>query len=179
MKEFFIKHNKAIFVAVSTIFFMVVGYIIMFTNLGAIAPQKGIEVMDGKWFYPPSYIKETLSNLGAEGRAQYTVFHIIDYFFLVSYCMVMMSITRLVTSAKWVWVVFPLLPSSLDLIENTLIEIAISSYPNISANLSKAISVFTTLKWSTGILWFAVFIALLSLNIIRLIKKFKQQKQNQ
>jgi hypothetical protein len=158
---------------------MVTGYIIMFTQLGAIADGRNIEVMDGKWFYPASYVVDTLTLLGAKGRAEYTVFHIIDYFFLVSYCMVMMSITRLVVPAKvrWAWIVFPIIPAALDLVENTLIEIAISSFPNISMGLSKIISITTTLKWSTGILWFVVFVVFLVLHILILIKKYKKEKQ--
>lgn len=179
MKEFFRKYNNFIFVAVSAVFFMVTGYIIMFTQLGTIAAGKNIEVMDGKWFYPASYVMETLEKLGTSGRAEYTVFHIIDYFFLVSYCMVMMSLTRLVVPSKikWAWIVFPIIPAALDFIENTLIEIAIASFPEASFSLSQAISIFTTLKWSTGFLWFIVFIIFLVLHILGLVKNYKKQKQ--
>jgi hypothetical protein len=180
MKDFFNKYNKFIFVSVSAVFFIVTGYLIMFTKLGTIADGRNIEVMDGKWFYKASYVMETLTKLGAKGRAEYTVFHIIDYFFLASYGMVMMSITRFVVpdKMKWAWIVFPLVPTVLDFVENTLIEIAISSFPNFSLSLSKAISIFTTLKWSTGILWFIVFFIFLVLHILSLVKKYKKEKQS-
>lgn len=179
MKKFFKKYSNFIFISASAVFFMIIGYIIMFTPLGAIAEGKGIEVMDGKWYYESSYVLKTLTLLGETGRAQYTVFHIIDYFFLVSYCMVMMALTKLVAPAKmeWAWVVFPLIPAALDCIENTLIEIAISAFPKVSLSLSEAISVFTTLKWSTGILWFVVFLVFLVLHILAIIKRFKKAKQ--
>lgn len=178
MKEFFKKYNKFVFVAVSAVFFVVIGYIIMFTHLGVIAEGKGIEVMDGKWYYESSYVIETLTALGETGRAEYTVFHIIDYFFLVSYCLVMMSLTRLVVSekAKWVWIVVPLIPASFDFVENTLIEIASAAFPNVSTGLANIISIFTTLKWSTGIVWFIVFTIFLILHILDLIKKYKAEK---
>lgn len=178
MKEFFQKNNKLIFVTISAVFFIIIGYIIMFTRLGVIAEGKGIEVMDGKWYYESSYVIKTLTLLGAEGRAEYTVFHIIDYFFLASYCLVMMSLTRLVvpTKAKWVWIVVPLIPATLDFIENTLIEIASASFPVISSNLARAISIFTTLKWSTGIVWFVVFLVFLVLDIFALVKKIRKKQ---
>ncbi len=179
MKEFFSKHKNFVFIMASALFFVIVGYIIMFTPLGTVAAGKNIELMDGKWFYPKSYVMETLTALGEQGRAEYTTFHIIDFFFLASYCLVMMSLTKLVAPAKmrWAWVVFPLIPATFDLVENTMIEVAIASFPNVSNGLSSAISIFTTIKWSTGILWFAVFNVLLILNIIELVRKYRKAKK--
>lgn len=178
MNDFLIKHKDMLFVVISSIFFIIVGYIIMFTPLASITSGESINVMDGEWFYKASYVNDTLGSLGISGRAEYTVFHIVDYFFLVSYCLVMMSLTKLVApkKAKWMWVVFPLLPALFDLVENTLIEIASAAYPAVSYGFAQTIAVFTTLKWSLGVVWFLIFTVLLIIHILSILKKIKKEK---
>lgn len=175
--QFLKNHKNIAFIILSYIFFIITGYILMFTPLGTIsAAGDSINVMDGLYHYDYLYVNQTLTLLGETGRAQYTVVHIIDYFFLASYCLVMMSLTKLVVPAKvkWLWIALPLLPAMSDVIENTLIEIASAKFPVINESLNKTIAVFTTVKWTLGYVWFAVFIVLLIIYIINIIKKKRQ-----
>lgn len=170
-----------IFVLASGLFFLVIGYIMLFTPTAAISAEHsaGLEVMDGRFSYKYQEVEAILRALGETGRKQYTVFHIVDYFFLASYCLTMMSLTKLVVpkKLKWAWVVFPLIPAVLDAAENTLIEIAIARFPSVNVGLNQAISIFTTAKWTSGYIWFGVFIAFVIFKAAAYIKKLRASRK--
>jgi hypothetical protein len=177
MKEYWKKYKDYIFVIFAIVCFVIIGYLMEYTALGKISAGGGnIKVMDGLFHYNYTYVKETLGLLGSSGRAEYTTFHILDYFFLVSYCLVMISITKPIVSkkVKWISIAIPLLPATADIIENTLIEIASSNYPSISDSFCKTISIFTTIKWSLGLLWFVMYCVLIIICLIRYIKNKKR-----
>lgn len=174
MKIFFKKYGLLFF---SGIFFTIIGYVMLFTPVGSV-PINGqqAQILDGRFYYNWRCVGETLSALGDTGRKQYAVFHALDYVFLLSYGLVMMELTRLLApKMKWLWISAPLLPAVFDIAENTLIRIASASYPDIPIILSKSASFCTTAKWSLGILWFVIFLILLSINLIRGIRNFKKK----
>jgi hypothetical protein len=177
MKAFIEKHSKLIFFIISLIIFIIISAIFTYSStMKIIINGEQVPTMDAHFSYKADLVFDTFNRLGEEGRKQYTLFHILDYFFIISYFLLMISMTKPFTPQKfkWIWITFPLIPSVSDLIENTLIEIASANFPNISYTFAKIISIFTSLKWSTGLLWFAVFLILL---IIYIVNKIKEEKK--
>jgi len=173
--------KKVIFLVVSLVFFVVVGRIMMFSDFTKTIDGNGnvIETMDGKYHYGYEVVYDTFDKLGESGRAAYLRMHILDYFFLVSYAMLMSSITMFFVpkDRKWIAVVFPIIPAFFDFLENTLIEAMSANYPKYYELGSKIVSVLTTVKWSTGILWFVVLIWLIAMFIIKKSSTKNKEKQ--
>lgn len=156
--------KKIWFLICSVAYFVVIGAIIMFADFAKVVDATGKDVafMDGLYHYNWQFIYDTFQVMGTAGRKSYTIFHILDYFFLTSYFLVMLSLTLLVLpkEKKIVAVVFPLMPALFDLIENTLIEILSGLYPVKYPVLAKITAVITTLKWGSGVVWFSLFIGM-------------------
>ncbi len=170
-------NKKVIFLLVSIVFFAVIGGIMMFADFTKTvdANGNGVTTMDGRYHYEAREVYETLRTLGESGRAAYLKMHILDYFFLVSYAMLMSSVTLFFVpdDKKWIAVVFPAIPAFFDLLENTMIEIMSANFPKYYEFGSKIVSVFTTVKWTAGILWFVVLLCLIAIFIIKKVKKKK------
>lgn len=171
------KHGWLIFFLAALLSTAVIGAVFVFGNImTATAGGLPVEAMDGRYFYSPDTVYTTLNLLGANGRREYLTFHILDYFFLLAYGMLMAACLKPLVSQKhkWIYIVFPLLPAGFDLIENTLIRVASAAFPQVIPGLATAISIFTPLKWGTGVLWFLVFLAAAGLRISQKIRAKKQ-----
>lgn len=159
------KINKKVwFLTGSIIYFVIIGAIIMFAKFAKVVDIAGNELafMDGMYIYKWNKIYETFLLMGEAGRKSYTVFHILDYFFLTSYAVFMMSLTLmfLPKDKKWIGIVVPIIPAFFDCIENTILEVLSALYPTQYPFWAKTASVITTIKWGSGVIWFLVFIAI-------------------
>ncbi|MFA6866163.1 MAG: hypothetical protein WCR54_01470 [Clostridia bacterium] len=165
--------QKIIFLALSLALFINFALMIELCPFAKIAVDGNpIHIMDGRYFYNYTFVMDTYSKLGIVGIKLYTNFHILDYFFLISYMLLMMSLTLLVIpkQLKRYAFIIPIFPALFDIIENTLIEIASASFPTINVGLAKAISIMTPIKWGLGVVWFIIFLILLVNKIISVIK---------
>lgn len=182
MKSIWQKHSYVIFLYSSILIFFLFAVLIMLSPLGKVTAAGGsvAEILDTKFFYNSGDVMRVLTDMGEAGRNDYTVMHLIDYFFLISYCMLMIAVTRPLVAkrAKFVYIILPLLSAVCDFVENTLIEVAVTSFPNISAPLANVIPVFTTLKWVFILLWLGVFCALAIALIIKKIHAKYVNKAN-
>lgn len=169
--------KKVWFLLGSIIYFAIIGGIIMFADFAKVVDSqgKGIEAMDEMFVYNWNKIYDTFMLMGESGRQSYTVFHILDYFFLSAYCMVMISITLMFVpkSKKLLAIIPPLFPAIFDLIENTLIEILSSLYPAKYPALAKITAIITPIKWGSGAVWFAIFVIISFTFIAKTIKSKK------
>lgn len=144
--------------------FLIIGAIVMFApfvqvkNGGA-----SVDTMDGQFFYDEDFIYEAYAKMDKGAMTSYTSFHICDFFFLTSYCLLMMSLTLLVTDkgTKWAAMVLPLLPALFDVAENLSVEALTLQYPYMNAALVKIVPILTSMKWLLGVMWFVAFLVLL------------------
>lgn len=167
--------KKLIIFAVSFTAFAAVAAVIMYAPFTRIVSDSGesVKVMDGLYFYHYSTVYNVFDALGAGGMRGYTAFHIADYFFLLSYGALMVSCMLFVVPQKCKWAIFlfPALPVILDMTENTVIEIAMHSFPSVTIETAKAISCLTSLKWGFGVVWFIAFVVFTLLFIINKRKR--------
>lgn len=155
--------KKAWFLTGSLIYFLIIASMIMFANFAKVVDTAGKEVafMDGLYLYKWNTIYEKFLIMGESGRQSYTVFHILDYFFLTSYALLMISLTLIFvpSNKKWIAVAFPLIPAVFDIIENTILEVLSSLYPLEYPVWAKLAAIITPIKWGSGVLWFVIFLA--------------------
>lgn len=174
-------NKKVIFLLVSVVFFVVIGSIMMFSDFTKTTDANGnaVQTMDGRYRYEHEVVYETFDKLGEEGRAAYLKMHILDYFFLVSYAMLMAAVTMFFVpeNKKWIAVVFPAIPAFFDFLENTLIEVLSAKYPMVSTFGAKVTAVLTTVKWTTGVLWFVVLLTLIGIFVAKKFSAKNKQKQ--
>jgi hypothetical protein len=124
-----------------------------------------IIVMDGVFSYDANLVNDVFERLGNGGRRIYTIFHIFDCVFALSYCLLMMALLRPITakSKKWIWIMFPILPAAFDCIENILIQIMSFQFPSINHNFVCSVSVISSLKWFAILLWLIVFVVMVAI----------------
>jgi hypothetical protein len=139
----------------------------MLSPIGAVPihplSSERIIVMDGLFTYDSSYIKDIFNKLGADGMEIYRTFHVFDSVFALSYCLLAMALLKPFTpkKAKWMWIVFPVLPTFFDCMENLVIEIASLQFPMISQRVATLAAVFSSMKWCALGLWFSVFLVMI------------------
>lgn len=171
------SYKKVWFLTISIALFAIVGGIIMFADFAKVVDSqgKGIAAMDGMFVYNPSAIYDTFFAMGDRGRLSYTIFHILDYFFLLSYCLLMISLTLMFVpkNKKLLAIVPPVVTAIFDLAENTLLEILSFLYPTEYPFLAKVTAVITPLKWASGVVWFGIFIVIVAMFVTEKIKSKK------
>jgi hypothetical protein len=132
------------------------------TGMLALDPvnDERVDLLDAMFGYDPATVTAVLSDLGAQGRAAYRLFHLCDMAFALSYCLWMMALLRPVTTRRWLWLGLPVVPAAADWVENVLLQVLSSRYPTVDTGLVGVASGFTVLKWSAVLAWALVTLVL-------------------
>lgn len=153
--------------------FLVCLFVMYRTNHGIPGIQKydpRFRLLDMRFRYNSDNLYETFERIGVEGRKAYENYLLLDFCFIVCFLIVMIAITLEVTTnivIKNFLIVFALSRAILDVLENTILIILLSRYPNQNNLIANFCSWATTLKFISMYLWIAGII------IILLISGFK------
>lgn len=99
----------------------------------------------------------TLDRLGKSGRSAYDAFQVVDLLFPASYALALAGLIWAGWGgARQRWVIIlaavPMFGACLDYLENLLVRVALSTYPDVPTNLLTVSTTVTTLKLSLSYL---------------------------
>lgn len=153
------KHKRIIILVVVLLFF-----IAMITSMQFVGLEKtsieGRNIFDTRLtYYSGDYFYETVGMMTEQDIKDYSIFHIVDNLFVISYFLLMVVLTYPMLSKKNKKFAFiiPAIPAVFDFIENISIDLLIKAYP-IEVGYGNFIGVITCLKWYTGVIW-SLFLA--------------------
>lgn len=114
----------------------------------------------------------TLNSLGDSGRSAYDAFQVVDLFFPASYALALAGLIWTGwDGARHRWVIalaaVPMLGAGLDYLENLLVRVALSIYPDVPTNLLTVSTAVTTLKLSLSYLSQALAVLAIGLVVYR------------
>lgn len=129
-------------------------------------------------YYSGNYFYDTLALMPADAVVHYRAFHILDYFFVISYYILMYASLRFVLPKKYhaLCFIIPALPAVCDFAENISLDVLMANYPAQSSYAS-ALGVWTCLKWYLGVIWLITFSVFLIIKILN-YKKAKTSKDS-
>ena len=127
--------------------------------------------LDLQFRYTPTIAYEHLDSFGPEGRAAYfRTSLIVDTAYPVTYCALFMVLTtQLLKAGNWavrpfIWLnALPLVVFAFDLAENASILSLLLAYPERMERVARLAGTFTTLKWSSVVVFALCFSTLLLL----------------
>lgn len=110
-------------------------------------------------YYSGDYFYETVDMMTEQDIKDYSIFHIVDNLFVVSYFLLMVILTYplLRKKDKKFAFIIPAIPEFFDFIENVSIDLLIRAFPT-KLGYGNFIGVITCLKWYSGVLWFVILI---------------------
>lgn len=121
-------------------------------------------------------ISGTFEKLGIEGRGLYQNYWMLDYFFIVCFGVVMVTIANLITSkgvVRKLLIVVTILRAIFDLVENTSLFYLSIIYPRGNELLGTTASWATTFKFITLYLWTTGVVVIL---IYLVIQKMRNRR---
>ena len=112
--------------------------------------------LDLHFSYSPEIARQTLAQMGTQGRASYVHFsHVLDTPYPLIYTALFVIVILLLVktlwpgSGRWRWLgLVPLLAMGFDFLENHSIISMIHSWPSVSDKAAQTASLFSSLKWS-------------------------------
>ena len=140
------KHNS-----VKKLIFLIVisglAYLLMGTKIfGIYSDFNSNYMLDLTVFYTGNYFINTLSSISTIQIQYYTVLHIIDYIFIISFYPLLVLLLAKVIKSKHQWlIILPLLAMIFDLLENIIIDVHL--HVGVTNFLGSLSGVFTLQKF--------------------------------
>ena len=165
MKEY-INKNKTnlIIVCIALAIILVLGIVILAIPLDkfTITDEVSLRVLDEQFYYEKEDAYTLFASISESAMARYRTFLIMDFVLLGIAGVAMYVFMDTLTERKVMvlGISLSLLPSVFNFVENILTLRAISCFPEYKETLLDTLSIFTTLKWCTFIIWGLTCIAL-------------------
>jgi len=167
--------NRYTLLILATIYGIFAGYIMP----KSIESAQGDGPLDLLFSYAPETAFAHVESYGEMGRAAYIKFSLIaDTAYPVIYTLLFMVIISLLATKLWParkglqrLALVPLLALVFDLCENQNIVSMLKSWPETNEKTAQMASLFTSLKWTSIGVSFAVILVLLCLWILRAVRK--------
>ena len=171
MKEFLGKNKtELIIVVVALLLFLIIGAVILFMPLDkfVITDEVSLRVLDESFYYEKEDAHILFSSISQSAMQRYKMFIILDFVILGIAGAGMYAAMSTLTEKRVMplAIIISLIPSVFNFVENILTLRAINYFPEFRAGLLDALSIFTTLKWCTFIIWGLTFIALIIRKVI-------------
>lgn len=137
--------------------FVVLLWLISFSSFAfseaSIARAYGTGTLDLQLGADAAQARDTLLRLGASGRQAYDGFQLVDLFFPASYALALSGlIWRTWQGERRAWVIWPaalpVLGAALDYLENALVRVALTTFPDVSDPVLTTSTTVTTVKLS-------------------------------
>lgn len=178
------KRNIAIIALLSAGFFVFYGWLL--PRFDVSAPDKNLLSLDLLPQYTLSDINSLFTSIGHEGIQQYYNFLILDYLYILIYCVLTFFILKYllnnsgrlgekISVIRW----FPFFVGLIDCIENINTFVFLKLFPEISVSHARFGSFVSTSKWYAASILAGIIICLLFYIVLRsLFWKLKHMKYN-
>ena len=171
MKEFIGKNKtELIIVCVALVLFLITGAVILFMPLDkfVITDEVSLRVLDERFYYENEDVLMLFSSISSSAMQRYNTFIILDFVILGVAGAGMFAAMSTLTEKKVMplAIIISLIPSVFNFVENILTLRALDYFPQFNNGVLDALSIFTTLKWCTFIIWGLTFIALVIRRVI-------------
>jgi hypothetical protein len=169
------KQKRIIIVVLVSVFFIAMIISMQFVGLSKTSVEGRSEFDVHLTYYSGEYFYDTVSLMTEQDIKDYSIFYIVDNFFVISYFLLMVILTYPLLNKKNKKFAFiiPAVPAIFDFIENISIDLLIRAYPT-EVGYAKFMGVVTCLKWYSGVLWLAILAGLFVAWLVR--KKRKSQQ---
>lgn len=134
--------------------------------------DRSFRLLDMRFHYSSDIVKQTFEKIDEGGRKAYQSFLLLDFFFIICFLIVMLTITDAVFATphdRGTIYVLCVLRALFDILENLLLLRMLAKYPVFNETLASICSWFTTLKFIMLYIWLLLTVVHVIIQAVKLI----------